>query len=81
MSQSITIIKGTLDKETPKAVLIKNITSIDGIDACDYVDDMNKLREQWFPLSKVQKMIHNDSVGQDEIHVETWICEKKGLVN
>lgn len=76
------ILKGNLDKQTSKAILLKDIEAIifDNMDYIEDVEQMNKLREQWFPLSQVNKIIRSNNSGQDELHVSMWICKQKGLM-
>ena len=72
-------ITGTIERDTTKAILIKNIVKIDDEPAEDVVEDLNKLKEQWFPLSCIHKIIRTNTKGTDEIHVEEWLCINKGF--
>lgn len=77
----IVILKGTIQKETAKAILINNITQINGFEAEDVVAHVRSLNcGQWFPLSRTHKIVRSQYNGEDELHVEKWLCEQKGLV-
>ena len=78
----LVLIKGNLDRETDKAIMIKEINTIilDAIDYVEDIDNVNKLREQWFTLSQVSKIHRSNIEGKDELHVSMWICKQKGLM-
>lgn len=79
---TLVVLKGTIQRDTAKAILINNITEINGEDAEDVAPHERALTcGQWFPLSKTHKIFRSTSLGEDEIHVERWLCEQKGLVS
>ena len=81
-SLNLVVIKGDLDKETSKAILIKDITAIlyENEDYISEVSNENALAQQWFPFSQVSKIYRNPAQGEDELHVSSWICKQKGLI-
>jgi len=76
----LVILKCHISKETPKAILADKILEINGEEAEGCVEDMNKLQNQWFPLSQCEKILRNTGGLPDELHVKKWICVNKGLV-
>lgn len=78
-TKSYTTIKGQLGAETFKAILIENISEINGIPTSfeKFLGDRKVLRKQWFPKSAVTITKYDQS--EIEIEAETWICKSKGL--
>ena len=73
-NQVYVTLTGTRKAQTAKAVLF-SVKAISGTP----VDLENK--DQWFPLSQIQKMTTDpNKVGEDIIMATEWICKEKGLL-
>lgn len=64
--------KGTLIKETEKAVLFQ-FEEIDG-------EHFEIPIQRWIPLSQVEKRLTSPNASEDEMWVSKWILEKAELI-
>lgn len=73
LMSSTYILKGSLERETEKAVQML-VSSINGV-------PLDEDTTQWFPFSQVSKVVRAGSGNvEDELHVSEWILQQKDML-